>query len=436
MEKINKLPPQRRKRAVKRAKRLCLLATLVFLNALQAVCAQTTRVSVHLQNAGFEEFVHQIKQQTDYTFFYNDRIIGSIEPITLNKENAPLEEVLRETLHPKGFSFSINNHTIVIRKEAVAEPQRNTVIRGKVTDEKDAPLPGVTVQIKGTGMGVSTNHEGCYELTLPGSSEVTLIFSFIGMKTQEVLYSGETEINVTMHEEVSEMEEVVVNGYFTKNKNSFTGTAVVVTKEELSKVASSNVISALQVFDPSFRLQENIEMGSNPNSLPDFRIRGNSGFGAEGLSETRLRNDPNLPTFILDGYEVDVEKIFDLNIDRIESVTILKDASATAIYGSRAANGVVVVTTKTPEAGELKVSYNLNMTFTAPDLSDYNLLDAAGKLEAEKLSGYYASDDMYTQQLLDKDYAYRLSNVQRGVNTYWLSQPLRTAVGHKHSLYI
>lgn len=436
MEKINKLPPQRGKKSSKRAKRLCLLATLVFLNALQAVCAQTTRITVHLQNAGFEDFIRQIKQQTDYTFFYNDRIVSSIEPITLNKENAPLEEVLRETLQPKGFSFSINDRTIVIRKGATAEPHQQTVIRGKVSDAKGAPLPGVTVQIKGTGMGVSTDHEGRYELTLPTSNEVTLIFSFIGMKAQEIPYSGQTEINVTMHEEVSEMEEVVVNGYFTKNKNSFTGTAVVVTKEELSKVASSNVISALQVFDPSFRLQENIEMGSNPNSLPDFRIRGNSGFGAEGLSETRLRNDPNLPTFILDGYEVEVEKIFDLNIDRIESVTILKDASATAIYGSRAANGVVVVTTKTPEAGELKVSYNLNMTFTAPDLSDYNLLDAAGKLEAEKLSGYYTSDDMYTQQLLDKDYAYRLSNVKRGVNTYWLSQPLRTAVGHKHSLYI
>ena len=102
-------------------------------------------------------------------------------------------------------------------------------------------------------------------------------------------------------------------------------------------------------------------MGSNPNSMPNFRIRGNSGFGAEGLSEANLKNDPNLPTFILDGYEVDVEKIFDLNMDRIESVTILKDASATAIYGSRAANGVVVVTTKAPQEGQLRVSYNLKM---------------------------------------------------------------------------
>ena len=134
-----------------------------------------------------------------------------------------------------------------------------------------------------------------------------------------------------MEEDVAEMEEVVVNGYFTKNKDSFTGNAVVVSKDELAKVSSNNLLSALQVFDPSFRLKDNVDMGSNPNSMPNFRIRGNSGFGAEGLSEANLKNDPNLPTFILDGYEVDVEKIFDLNMDRIESVTILKDASATAI---------------------------------------------------------------------------------------------------------
>ena len=144
-----------------------------------------------------------------------------------------------------------------------------------------------------------------------------------------------------------------------------------VSKDELAKVSSNNLLSALQVFDPSFRLKDNVDMGSNPNSMPNFRIRGNSGFGAEGLSEANLKNDPNLPTFILDGYEVDV--------DRIESVTILKDASATAIYGSRAANGVVVVTTKAPQEGQLRVSYNLNVAISAPDLSDYHLLNAREK---------------------------------------------------------
>ena len=152
-----------------------------------------------------------------------------------------------------------------------------------------------------------------------------------------------------------------------------------VSKDELAKVSSNNLLSALQVFDPSFRLKDNVDMGSNPTSMPNFRIRGNSGFGAEGLSEANLKNDPNLPTFILDGYEVDVEKIFDLNMDRIESVTILKDASATAIYGSRAANGVVVVTTKAPQEGQLRVSYNLNVAISAPDLSDYHLLNAREK---------------------------------------------------------
>lgn len=118
---------------------------------------------------------------------------------------------------------------------------------------------------------------------------MVLVFSFTGMKKQEVKYTKQPVLNIVMEEDVAEMEEVVVNGYFTKNKDSFTGNAVVVSKDELAKVSSNNLLSALQVFDPSFRLKDNVDMGSNPNSMPNFRIRGNSGFGAEGLSEANLK---------------------------------------------------------------------------------------------------------------------------------------------------
>lgn len=397
--------------------------------------AQTGTVSIRVRQASVMTILQMIEAQSEYTFVYNNEQVNHLKPVSLDVKDEKITSILDACLKDTGLSYELVDKVIVINQRSHT-PQASQTIMGVVKDKSGNPLPGVSVFIKGTNVGVATDAEGNFRMDVPEVENVILVFSFIGMEKQEVNYTGQKTLHIVMKEDATEMEEVVVNGYFSKNKDSFTGTAVVVTKDELSKVSSNNLISALQVFDPSFRLQENVEMGSNPNSLPDFRIRGNSGFGAEGLSESKLKNDPNLPTFILDGYEVDVEKIFDLNMDRIESVTILKDASATAIYGSRAANGVVVVTTKSPEPGELKVSYNMTLTLTAPDLSDYNLLDAAGKLEAEYLSGYYTSDDLYTQQRLDKDYAYRLGNVKRGVDTYWLSQPLETAVGHKHSLYI
>ena len=173
------------------------------------------------------------------------------------------------------------------------------------------------------------------------------------------------------------------------------------TKEDILKISLRNVIDVLQVFDPSLRVVKNNEMGSNPNALPEFYIRGRTGMdGVKQLdlleaqqggsvSEFSLTTNPNLPVFILDGYEVNVQKIYDMDPNRIANITILKDAAATAMYGSRASNGVIVIETVTPELGKLQVSYTFNASLTAPDLSDYNLMNAKEKLEAELLSGLY-----------------------------------------------
>ena len=303
-----------------------------------------------------------------------------------------------------------------------------------MVDEQGEPLIGVSVREAHGKNGTVTDMDGRFSLRMTHGSG-RLVFSYIGMKTQTADYKGEGVLDVTLSEDSERIDEVVVNGYYTKNKSSFTGNAVSVSRDELMKVSHSNLMTALQVFDPSFKLQEDISAGSNPNAVPSMRIRGDSGFGE--ISETNLKNDPNLPTFILDGYEVTAEKVYDLNMDRVESVTILKDASATAIYGSRAANGVIVITTKAPEPGRLRVSYQFDGVVQTPDLRDYNLMNAAEKLEAERLAGYYENPgDPFTQQASDKDYALRLSNVRRGVDTYWLSQPIQTIVGQKHSLYL
>lgn len=421
---------------IKFVKLVCFFWLLSISTSYASLRAQT--VTLKKQNATLEEIIWELKQRTNIVFMYSDDDIASITGITINEKNANINEILHKCLIGTGLEFVEKNETIVIKKhQETSSPvitPKGITVTGTVCDKNGQPMPGVTVIIVGTTIGVATDLDGHFTI-LAGSSQDSLQFSFIGMKTQTVRLGNKNVLTVVLEDDVAEMEEVVVNGYFSKNKDSFTGSVVAISKDELAKVSSNNLISALQVFDPSFRLQENVDMGSNPNSLPDFRIRGDSGLGAN-LSESNLKNDPNLPTFILDGYEVKVEKVFDLNIDRIENITILKDASATAIYGSRAANGIVVITTKAPEPGELRVSYNFTMSVIAPDLSDYDLLNSREKLEAERLSGYYQSNYIETQQALDMDYAERLKNIERGVDTYWLSQPLRTAVGHKHSLYI
>ena len=160
------------------------------------------------------------------------------------------------------------------------------------------------------------------------------------------------------------------------------------------KASATNVIQALSTFDPSFRIQQSNKWGSDPNMVPEIYIRGRSGIGVkqleqDALSKSALKNNPNLPVFIMDGFEVSVQKVYDMDPNRVETINILKDAAATAMYGSRAANGVIVITTRAPKAGEVTISYNLTGTISMPDLSDYNLSNAREKLEIERLAGLY-----------------------------------------------
>lgn len=187
-------------------------------------------------------------------------------------------------------------------------------------------------------------------------------------------------------------------------------------------------------------------MGSNPNNIPELYIRGRSGIGmteldAESISKASLKNNPNLPTFIMDGFEISVQKLYDMDPSRIESMTILKDAAATAMYGSRAANGVIVITTVAPKPGKINISYNFTGTLEYPDLTDYNLMDAREKLETEVAAGLFKADPkkesfISDQNSLNEIYNKKLNNVVRGVNTYWMSKPLRTVFNHKHSFYL
>ena len=328
-------------------------------------------------------------------------------------------------------------------KETYLLPPYGNYVYGRVIEKlSKEPMVGVTIRLDGHSTGVITDINGCYVLTLPEKGGL-VIYSYIGFETRKIKVTSRQKVDVQMVEATESIQEVIVTGYNSIQKESFTGNTTKIEKEDLLKVNPNNLISAIQTFDPSFRIQENLTAGSDPNSLPQFVLRGQTGIGETTLGQTStssisrevLSGNSNLPIFILDGFEVDVEKIYDLDMNSIHSINILKDAAATAMYGSRAANGVIVIERRAPEAGKFRVQYSGVLSAELPDLSSYNLMNAREKLETERLAGLYDSNtpeiDPYTN-----GYYQRLNNVLTGVDTYWLSQGLRTALNHKHSVFI
>ena len=328
-------------------------------------------------------------------------------------------------------------------KETYLLPPHGNYVYGRVIEKlSKEPMVGVTIRLDGHSTGVITDINGCYVLTLPEKGGL-VIYSYIGFETRKIKVTSRQKVDVQMVEATESIQEVIVTGYNSIQKESFSGNTTKIEKEDLLKVNPNNLISAIQTFDPSFRIQENLAAGSDPNSLPQFVLRGQTGIGETTLGQTStssisrevLSGNSNLPIFILDGFEVDVEKIYDLDMNSIHSINILKDAAATAMYGSRAANGVIVIERRAPEAGKFRVQYSGVLSAELPDLSSYNLVNAREKLETERLAGLYDSNtpeiDPYTN-----GYYQRLNNVLTGVDTYWLSQGLRTALNHKHSVFI
>ena len=305
-------------------------------------------------------------------------------------------------------------------------------VRGKVYDQDGEGIPGVSVKVPSMQTAIVTGANGSFTLYLPQGRTTKLQFSFIGMKDATYIFNGKHDINnlvINMKDDATTINEVVVTGIYSRKKESFTGSSQTYNAEELKLVGNQNLIQSLKTLDPAFTVLENNEFGSDPNRLPDLEIRGKTSI--VGLKET-FGEDPNQPLFILDGFETTLQSVMDLSMDRIASVTVLKDAASTAIYGAKAANGVVVVETKAPEMGKLKFSYSGNFNVSWADLTDYNLMNAAEKLEFERLAGNFTSNIADYQEFQEIRYNKLLSNVLKGVDTYWLSEPLRTGLNQRH----
>lgn len=412
----------------------CIAFICLFtLNLSANVYSQKNIVSLDLSDVSVEQFVKAVKQQTSLKFMYNSSLIRQAGKISVKVENKELKDVLSMVLGKVNLEYEFFNNVILIRQkgEGKSEQQKKKVVNGTVKDEHGVTLPGVSVLIKGESVGVATDINGKYSITIPeNKKEVVFAFSFVGMVPVEVRYIGQDSINVVLKEDVEKIDEVVVNGYFTRKKESYTGVSTTFSGNDLRKVSTGNILNTLSMLDPSFTKVVNNEMGSDPNTIPNFEIRGSSSLKAD------FDGNPNMPTFIMDGFEVSAEKVFDLDPTRVRFITILKDAAATAIYGSRAANGVVVIETEAPKPGKLQLSYNGSMNFEVADLSDYNLMNAEEKLEYEVRAGLYDKEDRpdWTDDTFDA-YNQKLKLVKQGNDVDWLAIPVRElGVGHKHSI--
>ena len=415
---------------------LFLLMTFVSLTAT----ALGQRMTIKLNNVDLQVAFNEIKQKMGYTFVYNDQVVKNVGKVSINVTSSDIKYILARCLEGTSLDFYIEDNIVVIKSKVVQtqETEKKPVtVKGKVVDEKKQPLPGVTVLLKGTTLGVTTGGEGDFSIMITDTTKAELVFSFIGMESRTIPYKSipKGEWTIILKDDVQEMDEVVVTGIYSRKKESFTGSSTTYTAKELKTIGNQNVLQSLKTMDPSFAIMENNQFGSDPNRLPDINVRGKT--SVIGLTQ-EYDIDPNQPLFILDGFETTLKTISDLSMDRVQSITVLKDAAATAIYGSKAANGVVVVETKAPAPGTLRLTYNGNLNLSFADLSDYNLMNSAEKLEFERLAGYYGDLDVNGEIVSEgyqQLYYQRLAEVKRGVDTYWMSEPLRFATSHSHNLF-
>ncbi|MBR3940896.1 MAG: SusC/RagA family TonB-linked outer membrane protein [Bacteroidaceae bacterium] len=427
------------------------LVAIMLLCSMTAAHAQSSGelknkpVTLRVSNQPLGKVLEMVAEAADAKITLQNVSLWNInKPTTLAVKDKPLDKVLGELVGDQNVIIRYeDNNRIILEPDTFTESDNTllTVSGLVLDDDTQEPLIGATVLITdGTGKsngarGGMTDLDGKFSLRLHKNESISV--SYVGYNpVSKQIVKNENNLVVKLKPSI-ELDDVVVTGISRRSKNSFTGNYVEVKGDDLRKMNPTNILKGLQFFDPSFKIIENNNTGSDPNAEPDFQIRGDQSLGSKSMNSMDLMLDnvssrPNTPLFVLDGFTVPLSRILDLDPERVENITILKDAAATSVYGSRAANGVVVVETKVAPDGALSVSYNGTTTVQTPDLTDYNMMDAATKLNTEWRAGLYDPHNAAHMNLYNK---YR-RNVLGGVNTYWLSKPLRTAIQHRHSVSV
>lgn len=331
--------------------------SMVFAETSEAY-AQVTTINLKLNNATLEEVIWSMKKQTEFQFFYSSDDVKEVKGITVDLKDATAEEILKKTLAGSDLTFKIVHKTIIINKDerpeevlSVLETQQaqEKSISGVVVDADGVPVPGASVIVKGTSKGTVTNVDG--EFSLPVPATATLVFSFVGMKTEEVVVGNKTSVNVVLSEESIGIEEVVAVGYGVQRKESIVGSIGQASNEELRRSGNSSDLTESLVgqIPGMVALTSSGEPGGilTGESATDIFIRGQNTWNG------------GQPLILVDGVERNMNNV---DVNEVESISVLKDASATAVFGVKGANGVILITTKRGEAGKTKLSFNYTTT--------------------------------------------------------------------------
>lgn len=415
---------------------LFLLATTT-LQASAVVNAQNVKVDLSMKDASLAQVFWELEKKTDIVFFFSVEDVAAVNGLTLNYKNEELEKVLKHLLKGTNLDYDITHEVVVIRKaEKSAQPTapqvRKRTIRGIVKDDKGETLPGVTIMVKGTLTGVATINDGSFELITDDKPDLTLVFSFMGMKTREITVGDKEQINVVLETATNDLEEVIITGYQRISRERATGSFSVVTPKEIENKMETNILSRLEGQVAGLVQYDN-----------NVSIRGISTvYGTK------------TPLYVVDGvpYEGDMAA---LNPTDVQNVTVLKDATAASIYGARAANGVIVITTKSGSEGKTRVTYNGSVSFQpTPDMGYLKLMNSEQliNLKRDLFNDYHADyneqnkrasiDEVTELFYLQENGTLTEDELQRQLDNYRYrnnrsqikDELLRTALTHQHNV--
>lgn len=442
--------------------KLCTCLLLFSVMSISAnVRAQHAKMSVELKGVSLEEVIWTLEKKSDITFFYNVADVASIKGVNAVFRNASVERILDEVLKGTNLYYEIQGKVVVIKcglPTSASDSLKVVTIKGVVKDNRGHGLPGVTVVLKGTMTGVATGNEGDFSLSIPKRDSCVLVFSFVGMKTKEVTWNGQPLLSVVLEEDISEMEEVVITGYQQLDRRKSTSAVNSIDMEELQIPGTTNLMQMLEGKIPDMVVLAN---SSDINATPRLRIRGTSTIigNREPLwvVDGIIVNDPvNLSPDVLNDPDY-VNRIGNaisgLNPQDIERLDILKDAAATALYGTRAANGVIVVTTKKGRTGKPIVSYSATATLRRrPRYTDdkINLMNSKERIRFSRdlvenhyvyqqnmpLVGYeYALSKYYDGTYTEEQFQTEVAGLQT-CNTDWFDLLTHDSFSHDHSINV
>lgn len=411
-----------------------ILAGLLHVSA--SVYSQKTKLQVRAENKSIMEVLKMIEEQSDFHFLYRSDNLEGISVKGIDLHDAKVEDILDKVLVPNGLTYEIEDRTIMIRKskddqnQNIRQAPQKIRISGSVKDSKGIVLPGVTIMAKGTTVGTVSDNDGQYNFFVPADAK-TLVFSFVGMKSQEFIIGDKTTFNVVMAENTVGLEEIVAIGYGTQRKSDLTGSIATVNMNGIKDLPSSTIDLKLIGQVPGVQVQQ---VSGAPGGGTSIKIRGNGSVGAG-----------NEPLYVIDGmpYSEDMDQDFNplifINPNDIESVSILKDASSTAIYGSRGANGVIIITTKKGEYNRTQINVSSMMGVQqVPQRGRPKMLNVQefGAFEREKIALVIKSQENRDATVADYPVEYLPENLMLKKGTDWYNLILQTANVQDHNISV